>query len=337
MSLQNFIKKEISDIEEEIQNLSAGAGVGAGIASGSTSTVNARQAALPGGKCKGNNLPDADRRRRNLPSLPPRKPVVDPRPFDGSTSFKDFILNFSLCADINEWGEKEKVQYLTVMLRGEALQVYRDMPSIDCGNFNRIVKELEMRFNPPQHEDLYRAQLRSRVQREGETLVELAAEIRKLVNLGYPNTPPDIREEMGKEQFLVALNSPVLRLVVRRNKPKTLSEAVVSAVEEEVYQRMEGSRGGYSDRPKVVAFVDEKKNDYGQRLESLSEQVADLSAAVGQLRAELNKFMFHGNVHGMPKVGNPGCWECGDLQHFRRDCPRLLNGGHPREQQLPLN
>ena len=100
MSLEH-LRKMIRDTEEQIRRLSTGSGTGTGLgrvtASGST-----ERAASPGGGsgrrvpvnlggCKGRGQEE----RRRLPALPPRKPVIEPRPFDGRTSFRDFLLQFS--------------------------------------------------------------------------------------------------------------------------------------------------------------------------------------------------------------------------------------------------
>jgi hypothetical protein len=85
---------------------------------------------------------------------------------------------------------------------------------------------MQDRFNPHGQAELFRAKLKARVRRKGETLPELASEIRRLVSKAFPTASVDFREEIGRDYFLDALDSPDVRLQVRRLKPKTLAEAL---------------------------------------------------------------------------------------------------------------
>ena len=146
-----------------------------------------------------------------------RKPVVQPDIFDGRhPQFDDWLTHFNLCGQINCWTGVQKAKFLAVKLRGSALQVYTDLPDSKEANYADIVKALQERFSPQGQTELYRAQLKARVHRKGKSLPELPSDIRRLVLKAYPDVSPEFRDEIGRDCFLDALDSPDIRIQLRR-------------------------------------------------------------------------------------------------------------------------
>ncbi|VDI38718.1 Hypothetical predicted protein, partial [Mytilus galloprovincialis] len=81
--------------------------------------------------------------------------------------------------------------------------------------------------------------LKRRRQRASESLPELGQSIRRLSNLAYPTAPFDVRETLGKEQFIDALVDSEMRLRIKQSRPKGLNDAVRLAVELEAYNKAE--------------------------------------------------------------------------------------------------
>jgi hypothetical protein len=48
------------------------------------------------------------------------------------------------------------------------------------------------RFAPENQTELYRSQIDARIRKKGETLPELAQDIKRLVRLAYPNAPVEV-------------------------------------------------------------------------------------------------------------------------------------------------
>ena len=174
----------------------------------------------------------------DLPDFSVKKPAVMPDYFDGQTSLDDWLTHLDLCSKINGWTEEQKTNFLAVKLKGPALQLYTDLPEAKKHNYVELEKSLQERFSPRGQAELYRAQLKARVRRKGETLPELASNIRRLVVKAYPDVSVEFRDELGRDYFLDALDSPDIRIQVRRLKPKTLSAAVSLATEEEALRKL---------------------------------------------------------------------------------------------------
>ena len=78
----------------------------------------------------------------------------------------------------------------------------------------------QVRFGSHGQKDLYRARLRTSKRKPGEALAELAADIRWLVNAAYPDMPPKVKYELGRDYFIESLDNVVQRTVIRRRKPQ---------------------------------------------------------------------------------------------------------------------
>ncbi|KAJ8032728.1 Retroviral-like aspartic protease 1 [Holothuria leucospilota] len=207
---------------------------------------------------------------------------------------------------------KREITVFLVQLHGEAVQFYRDMPDSAKADYQKVCNLFQVRFGSHGQKDLYRARLRIRKRKQGESLVELAADIRRLINAAYPDMPPEVKNELGSDYFIEALDNAVQRTVVRRRKPTSLEAALKVAMEEEAIMQLEASRKG----PNLVASTGETSH-MQQMLNDLATQVSQLNDNVQQLMQ--NKVEVQGS-----HVRGRGCWSCGELGHFRRNCPQRV-------------
>ena len=81
--------------------------------------------------------------------------------------------------------------------------------------------------------EVHRMKLKNRVRRREESLTELAEDVERLIRLAYPGADAPM---MGVDHFIDALQEEDMRLKVRQSQPKTLREAVKSALELESFQ-----------------------------------------------------------------------------------------------------
>ena len=174
-----------------------------------------------------------------------KRPKVMPDHYDEKTSWTEYLGHFEICAELNEWSNLQKAQYLCVSLRGAAAQVLRSMPREQLHVYRDVVRALNRRFNPENQTELFRAQLKNRHQRQNESLPELAQELRRLVQLAYPTASLDILDVLGKDQFIDALDDSEIRWRVYQIKARTLDDAVCAAVEMEAYKKAESQRSHF--------------------------------------------------------------------------------------------
>lgn len=135
----------------------------------------------------------------------------------------EYLVHFESCALLNGWDDRQRSLFLAVSLKGPAQQILANISSGGSTVSYRALKSaLEQRFAPPNQVDLYRAQLKARPRKDGESLLELGQAIRRLLQLAYPDADSAMHGTLAKEQFLEALAGTDLRFLVWQRKPLSL-------------------------------------------------------------------------------------------------------------------
>jgi len=147
--------------------------------------------------------------------------------------FETFLVQFDNCAQFNGWNESEKLHYLRWSLKGNAAQV---LWGANEASFRKLVSRLRSRFGSADMEEKFQAELQCRRRRSGESLRELAQDIRRLMMLSYLGDRSVMAERLAKEYFLTALEDPDLELRVREKEPQSLDAALKSAQRLEVFR-----------------------------------------------------------------------------------------------------
>ena len=259
----------------------------------------------------------------DLCSTMSKKPGVQPDVYEGKTPLEDWLTHFNLCSDINGWTEDQKTRFLAVKLRGPALQVYTDLPDPSKHSYSRLVEALRERFCPQGQTELFRAQLRARTRRKGESLQQLASDIRRLVLRAYPNVSAKFREEVGRDQFVEAIDLPDVRVQVRRAKPTTLGKALTLALEEEAFIQLECNRGPLPQ--KVVASTN-KATSITQQGAQVSVEMETKLKQIEQTLSELKSVLESRRKKKSDSDAFPfACWECKQKGHRRAECPTLVH------------
>ena len=160
---------------------------------------------------------------------------IKPGTFDGTGNWSDYLIQFNLIADYCQWNAYEKALHLAINLRGTAQSVLADLRQEQRTNFRALTSALAARFEPVQQSELHRATLKTRLQRENETLPELAQDVNRLVRLAYPSASVEIREKLAKDYFIDALNDHELEWNVLRGKPESVDNALKLALEYESF------------------------------------------------------------------------------------------------------
>ena len=264
------------------------------------------------------------------------KPVVQPDNYDGSKSFEDWLTNLNLCSQINGWSLEQKTKFLAVRLRGPALQVYTDLADSSKLDFSAIVNALKDRFSPQGQSGLYRAKLKVRTRRKSEKLPELASDIRRLVSKAYPDVSAELREELGRDHFIEALDLPEIRMQVRRAKPRDLGAALTAALEEEAFIQVEYNKtdmlqrigaNACQSKPIITTAIPEPEllDQDGLKL-----KVHQLEQTVKELQTVLKDKQASGRFR-RPR-GPIICWNCRQEGHRQFECP--FNAPPPNQQQV---
>ncbi|KAK4879516.1 hypothetical protein RN001_007662 [Aquatica leii] len=91
---------------------------------------------------------------------------------------------------------------LIVSLRGEALGVLQTVPDHLQENYELLISRLEMRYRDAHLQQVYQAQIKSRVQKAAESLQEFEADIAKLTRLAYPTASDTFLEQLAIQTFV---------------------------------------------------------------------------------------------------------------------------------------
>ena len=163
-------------------------------------------------------------------------PTIKLGVYDGSTPLETHLAKFENCSSYYGWNEKERLCHLRASLDGHAGQILWEAgPS---STESEIVKLLRNRFGNLNQMERYRAELRTRRRRPGESIQSVYQDIRRLLALGFPNQAGELYETIGRDAFLEALGDSSLRIRVLDQQPTTLDDVL------SIVSRMEAYSGG---------------------------------------------------------------------------------------------
>ena len=285
------------------------------------------------------NSPDDGRHAGHSQSAKPKRPAN----YDGQTSWRDYLVQFDMVAELNPWLNRwdrvTKALELATSLRGGARSVLADLSPEDRNNYESLVAALAARFEPDNQSEVYRAQLKARRRKTGESLTELAQEVRRLTWKAYPSTNAEIREQLASECFIDALNDAELEWAVFQTKPSSLSGAVKAALEYEAFQTGRKRRHGTAKPVRVVqSQIAEPQPNYVQ-----VDAGGDMEATLRMLVGRLSKLEAAPAKKTVPKQKTASatggsrkgdCHYCKKPGHWLAECPKLhgRNGMRSRNQ-----
>ena len=205
---------------------------------------------------------------------------MKPDKFNGHESFETFMCTFTNCAECNAWSEKDKRAYLRWSLSGEAAQLLWDANDL---SYDQLVEKLRNRFGGKGMEERFQTELRCRRRRKGESIRELAQDIRKLLSLAYPGEKSRVVEHIARDAFLTALDDPELELKIREREPEDLDAAVRFAQRSEVSRGIVEAASSSQVRHRVTRQVTECNNPPTAEFHDLDARVIAVEHQLSQI------------------------------------------------------
>ncbi|GFT31398.1 uncharacterized protein TNCV_608301 [Trichonephila clavipes] len=125
--------------------------------------------------------------------------------YDGKNNWEVYKTQFSIYSEANGWTEGAKACQLAASLTGEAAEIRQTLPDTERLNLNSLYNALDLRFSQKYYKDYARLQMKTRLQKIGESLQEYASEVERLVNLAFSAHPATVREIISLQYFVDGL------------------------------------------------------------------------------------------------------------------------------------
>ena len=225
---------------------------------------------------------------------------LKPPHFDGQEDLTEFLEAFQISVEINKWNYEAKGLYLASSLHGNARTILQELETTEKRDYRTLVKKLTERYGSLNKVEVFRTQLKNRVRKPGESISELAQNIRKLSIQSYPNAPKTWIETIGLDSFIDALTDSDIRIKLKEAELTTISEAEQTGIRLEAYRTADKQRHQVipvcvAEQTKPNETVNNKLETLCQTIETLGKQVQNLQSGFNSRRPQYENTQYKGN------------------------------------------
>ena len=147
-----------------------------------------------------------------------------------SLNWPAWFRHFRAVADMHGWSKEQRALQLVSYLDETAMNVAQELGDNDLYNYDVLVKLLGERFDPASRVSASRSRFHARSRRHHEDADVFADALAELCRVGYPQSPPELRQELIAEQFVRGQSDPELKkylwVVIRTQKEKKLQTLI---------------------------------------------------------------------------------------------------------------
>ena len=147
-----------------------------------------------------------------------------------SLNWPAWFQHFRAVADVHGWSKDQRVLQLVSYLDETAMNVAQELVDNELYNYDVLVKLLSDRFDPASRVSAFRSQFHGRSRRHHEDADAFADALVELCQVGYPQSPPELRQELIAEQFVRGQSDPELKkylwVVIRTQKDRKLQTLI---------------------------------------------------------------------------------------------------------------
>ena len=147
-----------------------------------------------------------------------------------SLNWTAWFRHFRAVADVHGWSKEQRALQLVSYLDETAMNVAQELGDNDLYNYDVLVKLLGERFDPASRVSASRSRFHARSRRHHEDADVFADALAELCRVGYPQSPPELRQELIAEQFVRGQSDPELKkylwVVIRTQKERKLQTLI---------------------------------------------------------------------------------------------------------------
>ena len=119
-----------------------------------------------------------------------------------SLNWPAWFRHFRAVADVHGWSKDQRVLQLVSYLDETAMNVAQELGDNDLYNYDVLVKLLSDRFDPASRVSAFCSRFHGRSRRHHEDALS------ELCRVGYPQSPPEMRQELIAEPFVRGQSDP---------------------------------------------------------------------------------------------------------------------------------
>jgi len=164
----------------------------------------------------------ADHRVVRVSARPPSK-------FSATADFALWIQRFEIYLSEAEIPPEKRARELLSLLDDGPFRIVTQLGLVDSDDYSYLKEQLQKHYAPKGDDLEWQYRLQNRRQKSGEPLSEFVGELRMMTDKAYPEWEPKQRLEIARNQFIQGIESPSIQLVLMREKPKTLEDALALA------------------------------------------------------------------------------------------------------------
>jgi Zinc knuckle len=269
------------------------------------------------------------------------------------SSLATHLAKWENCSEFYGWNSKQRLCMLRGSLDGPAVNLLCELkPGHSEGDLVKLLKE---RFSDEGQVETFRAQLRSRRRRKGESLQSLYHDVIRLLNLSYPDDRGQYSQILGRDAFLSALDDDLRFRILDRGaqslreafeiatrfeslfgacdgmmRDKNVRQVEKSAIDEwraEINKNLQRMEAGFkAEMVKMEGTINQRlqaiENLYADRFTSMQPMATRPTLGTGESQGgEQLPVSSGGNQRqNAAAKGKVQCYSCGETGHIQRNC-----------------
>ena len=172
-------------------------------------------------------IPETPTHRTGQEGRPSHRPAAPMQRFNKSIGWPAWFRHFKTVTDVHGWDKDQRALQMVSYLDEKAMNVAQELSDRELYDYDVLIKLLGDRFDPASRVSASRSRFHGRTRRHQEDADTYADSITELCRLGYPQSSPELRQELISEQFVRGQSDPELKkylwVVIRTQKDKKAS------------------------------------------------------------------------------------------------------------------